>query len=34
MCEINDKRIISDFRNITFSNYKKNIAKKELTKTL
>ena len=34
MSEINDKRIISDFRNITFSNYKKNIAKKELTKTL
>ena len=34
MCEINDKRIISDFKNITFSNYKKNIAKKELTKTL
>lgn len=34
MSEINDKRVISDFRNITFSNYKKNVAKKELTKTL
>ena len=34
MSEINDKRVMSDFRNITFSNYKKNVAKKELTKTL
>ena len=34
MSEIYDKRIMSDFKNITFSNYKKNTAKKELIKTL
>ena len=28
MSEINDKRVMSDFRNITFSNYKKMLLKK------
>ena len=34
MSEINDKRTNNDFRNSTFSNYKKNTTKKELIKTL